>query len=106
MVEAELAGRLDESYDRAKVSGPPLVGLRLGSAEGNLEPDSLIVVRPDLQDFTICVRTTTQDGRYSSSAPYRITSDRPEAGYVRLSPVTIEYESKIGRAACREREGL
>lgn len=92
IVDATLTGKMEESYDIAQVSGPPLVGLRLGTVGGKFDPDSLIVVRPEDPGATICLRATTQDGRYAASNRYRIEDDNPAAGYVRLqvvSPVMV-----------------
>lgn len=97
IAEAELV-ELVESYDpTAQVSGPPLVGLRLGPVEGHLDPQGLVVVRPDAQGLTICVRTTSQDGRLSASGKYRIEADRPNAAYVRLRPVAQKHEAEFSR---------
>jgi hypothetical protein len=91
IVDADLTNELHESYDPAEVSGSPLVGLRIGSVGGKLRPESLIVVRPNSPGGTICVRATTQDGRYSASNAYRIKEDNPKAVFARLSPITMEY---------------
>lgn len=102
IVNAELVGDPTESYDpaRAKVSGPPLVGLRLGSRDGNvnpekINPESLFVVRPPSLDSTICIRATTQDARYSTSNRYQILKKTPKAKYVRLQPLTKKYAETL-----------
>jgi len=96
IVDASLAGKINESYDNSvAVSGSPLVGLRLGgvqAASGN----SVIVAGPPAADNGVCLRVTTRDGRFSAANFYA-----PAAGVsgelIRVAPLAQEYEPQLSR---------
>lgn len=80
-----------ESFDPvSNVSGIPLVGLRLGSTTGQVNPEDIRVTIPMEGETGVCVRAHTRDGRYHSDNLYRLPDDA-KPGEVRLHPVTVKF---------------
>lgn len=88
--------RMAETYDNTgPVAGSPLVGLRLGTVAGKLEVDEIFVAQPSDGERIICVRSTTQDGRYSAQNLYEVQTGSSLRPAVRLSPVTQAYGEQL-----------
>lgn len=86
----------NESYDAsAPVSGSPLVGLRVGDLPAVASNNVLVVGPPD-QGGGVCLRVTTRDGRFSAANFYDVPVDAT-GKLVRVSPLTRQYVSELGR---------
>jgi len=70
------SGLFYERYDgKAPVSGTMLVGLQLGLADHDFDPDQVGVLLPnEVLGRTICVAITSQDGRYAARNLYNVPS--------------------------------
>ena len=80
-----------ESYDeKVNVSaGLSLVGLRLGTTTGLLDPENVFIAHPFRSGpLKICVDATTQDGRYSAHNPYTVQPPATPSNLIRLQPLT------------------
>ena len=81
--------------DGVPVAGSPLVGVRLGTVQGNLSVDDVYVAQPPDAGSIICVRTATEDGRYAAQNRYRAGSGPSAPPAARLYPVTQRYGSQL-----------
>ncbi len=92
---------LKESYDEAaKVSGSPIVGLRFEFAasedeNSRVDPDDLMIYWPAGGQSNLCVRTVTQDGRFSATGNYTV-ADNGTGGYALLDPATEDFARELG----------
>ncbi len=79
-----------EHYDRSvPVSGGAIVGIRLGRHQGPISIDNILF--PAFLGEELCVRSVTQDGRYSANNIYRPTKKIHAGSLVKLAPVTLKY---------------
>lgn len=86
---------LMESFDESRpVSGSALVGLRLGDAQGHVDPQNVVLLRPPA-GATICVHSMTQDGRFSASNPYILPEGADPGAHLRLTPITKLYSNEL-----------
>ena len=86
---------LTESFDDSRpVSGSALVGLRLGDAQGQVDPGNIVLLRPS-GGGKICVHSMTQDGRFSASTPYVLPADARPGAYLLLQPITNDYFNEL-----------
>jgi len=93
VLDATPPDRFNESYDvSAPVAGSPLVGLRLGDLEA--APNSITVIGPPSGDLGVCLRVTTKDGRFSSANNFGVSGDA-SGRLVRISPLTLQYQSQL-----------
>lgn len=81
--------------DAVPVAGSPLVGIRLGTVEGNLSVDDVYVAEPPDPGSIICVRTATEDGRYAAENRYRTASGAAQPAATRLYPLTQRYSDQL-----------
>jgi hypothetical protein len=89
IVDATPPATFIESFDQsAKVSGAPLVGLRLGSA--TLLRDNTALLGPPDATGKLCVRVTTKDGRYYADNTY-VVEAAPLESLIRLRPLSVKY---------------
>lgn len=86
-----------ESYDPfPDVSGSFLVGLRIGDVSDKLNVNDVTIALPSDPSKSLCISSTTQDGRYSSeNNPYTISSPVKNANSVRLAPFTLKYYKNL-----------
>jgi hypothetical protein len=89
-----------ETYDSAAkvAAGSPLVGLRIGNVEGRVDLRNVRILAPPALYAEICVRSTTQDGRFSAFNAYGIPSNAG-AAVLRLEPLTRSYKQELSRYA-------
>lgn len=90
------SSQFKENYDPiVPVSGGAIVGIRLGSTHETVNIDDIRL--PGFSGNSVCVRTVTQDGRFSSNGVYKASGKIPSDFIVRLSPVTIKYAKSLSQ---------
>ncbi len=96
IVEAIPPEPFTEHFDRnADVSGARLVGLQLGASAPLVGP---LYVRLDSPAAALCVRTISQDGRYSAANPFAVPAASAPA-VVRIPAISQHYVSELGQYA-------
>lgn len=79
-----------ESFDaQVPVSGGAIVGICLGSVDGNVDIKNIML--PSFSGESVCVRVVTQDGRFSANNIYKKNGPMNSKEFVRLTPVSIKY---------------
>ena len=88
----------NESYDPlAAVSGSPLVGLKVGALSGSIDVENIVVSISALDGEYLCVRSTTQDGRYFADNAYVVRTPTSRPARVKLTPFTKSLHDNLSR---------
>ena len=95
---------INENYDPIPdVSGTPLVGIRLGEKEGNIDVNQIEILIPPLEttEKYVCITNVTKDGRYSSENLYIIKSSKNDEKTARVQPFS-GYKAELERYSSQD----
>ena len=98
-VKAEIASSsgLQESFDlEPKTSAYSLVGLRIGAARDTIATNAYQIALPVDSSKLICVRSVTQDARYSSINVFKVPGEPArQPKIVNFEPLTEQYGEEL-----------